>query len=129
MALGAELMQAVKESGLAAKVEKVELPEIGRSVYVRTCKGSDLKSLVQATSEASTLGDTGRALALSVVMLACDENGVRIFKKEDATALTEWPLKLLRRIAEAGNRLNGLSEDVQEELSGNLSETDSDSSN
>ena len=136
MDLGEKLTSAIEKSGLCDKVEAVDLPELGIDedgkpyrVWVRTVRGESFKALMRCMSPASTLNDEGRALACGCVGLACDEKGQPIFTIKDVGKLMRWPIALTNRIMKAGLKLNGMSEEEQDELVKNSEATDSGTSN
>lgn len=130
MSLGKELIAAVESSGLCDRIERVELPEVKSAVYVKTVRGDGFRSVLRNMKSPTVKADEGHALVYGCIALACDENGKAIWTaKEDFAALLKWPISMLNRIFNAGLKLNGMSEDAQEEHRKNSETTDSDDSN
>ncbi len=101
-----------------AKVEKVEVPEWGGHVFVRTMSGTERDSF-----EAETYVTKGKKVEFNrenfrarlLVRTLCDESGTPIFTRKDVDALGKKSAKALDKCFSASQKINGLSaEDVDE---------------
>jgi len=117
-------MALTKEAILAADDlprRKVEVPEWGGDVYVRTMTGAErdaweISFVPEAGGEKRDLSNIRAKLAV----LACvDEQGKRLFDDADVEALGQKSASALERIVEAAGKLNALSGADLEELRGN----------
>lgn len=98
--------------------ERVEVPEWGGHVYVRSMSGTERDGW-----EASFLGDAENrglrnARARLVVLCAVDEEGRRIFAEHDADALGEKSGLALDRVFKAAMRMNALGRAEVEKIAG-----------
>jgi len=99
--------------------EKVEVPEWGGSVYVRTMTAAERDAFEQ-----SLVGD-GNTVQLSNVrarlaaLTMVDVGGKRLFSDADVEALGQKSAAALTRIVEVAQRLNRLQPDDIEDLAGN----------
>ena len=99
------------------KVEPVDVPEWGGSIYVRTFSGivrDRIDSFVSLNK-----GDMAGMRALIVSLSACDQSGALIFKPDDVAALNEKSAAAMDRVVQAASKLNklGVSEDAREDFS------------
>jgi len=101
--------------------ERVEVPEWGGDVFVRTMTGSERDQL-----EISIIGKQGernlenlraKIVALSVV----DEEGNRVFSFEDTPALALKSARAMDRVFAVAQRLSGFTPKDVEELTKNSS--------
>ena len=106
--------------------EAVEVPEWGGTVYVRTMNGTDRDafeaSMIDTKKPADGTKPTGNLRNIRArlcVLTACDENGKRLFRDDQADALGAKSSKALDRIFEVAQRLNGLGAKDVEALQGN----------
>lgn len=95
------------------EMRKVEVPEWGGEIYVRTMT-SEKRALFEAMAK-----DEGNAKAMArekiTIWTACDDTGQMIFKDADAQALSQRSSLVLDRIVEAALKVNTISrEDVEE---------------
>lgn len=101
--------------------ERVEVPEWGGAVFVRTLTGKERdafeKSLVTGKGKQMqlTLSNVRGRLAVQAIV---DEEGQRIFSDADADALGDKSALALERIFEVAMRLAGLKEEDVDELMG-----------
>lgn len=104
--------------------EKVLTPEWGAGtfVYVGTMSGAERDSFEQTILEdkkadgKAKLVNVRAKLAVRVVQ---DEQGQRLFTDDDAEALGRKSAKVLDRIFDVGQRLNGIGAKDVKELEGN----------
>lgn len=104
-----------------AKLEKVEVPEWGGSVFVRVLSGTERDAFEASNVRISGKGKDrridpvlGNYRARLAVLAVCDEKGERIFSDEDAGAVGKKNAAALDRIVEAAHRINGMGEDSVE---------------
>jgi hypothetical protein len=101
------------------RTEDVEVPEWGGTVRVRALSGAERDayeaSLVQFRGDGTQKLTLANARARLVYLSACDEEGERLFTKEqDVNALGKKSASALQRVWEAASRLSGLKdEDVK----------------
>jgi hypothetical protein len=86
-------------------IEKVDVPEWNGLVYVRTLSGLE-------ANQTKTFHESPNTLALYVAMVACDEQGDRLFSIEDADCV-------LLRICEAGRVFNSMDAEAVKETEKN----------
>ena len=91
---------------------KVDVPEWGGEIYVRTMSGLERDRFEQmlfvGEGPSRRLNDNYRARL--VCLTACDEKGAAIFRLEDIHAIGGKSAKALDRIVEVAARLNGIGE-------------------
>ncbi len=110
--------------------ERVEVPEWGGHVFVKTLPGyqrDQFDQAVQNNRRGKRLNLEGLS-ALLVVRTTCDAKGQRLFTEADLKALNNKSCKAIGRIFEVASRLNGLSAEDVETLLGNSESDLSDSS-
>jgi len=83
---------------------KPEVQAVEREVYVRELRGTDLDT-VAALAE---IESESESLARAVVLFACDADGLPIFSDEDVAIAKALPYRLIKKVVDAGMRLNGL---------------------
>jgi hypothetical protein len=93
-------------------IEKVDVPEWNGLVYVRTLSGLE-------ANQTKTFHESPNTLALYVAMVACDEQGDRLFSIEDADWLGEKDSGVLLRICEAGRVFNSMDVEAVKETEKN----------
>lgn len=110
------------------RTERVEVPEWGGDVFVRTMSGTERDQL-----EASIIGKQGernlenlraKIVALSVV----DREGNRLFSFKDTLELGKKSARALDRVFSVAQRLSGFTPKDVEELTKNSSPGQSESS-
>ena len=92
------------------RVEPVEVPEWGLTLYVRTLsirEVGELQKLARQVDEADRVSLVPQLVCRS----ACDQQGNRIFGHDDAEALAEKNPAALARVADAAAKINGLAPD------------------
>ena len=104
------------------KIERVEVPEWGGCVFVRT-----LRAFERDAFEASMFKGRGKnrtenlenLRARLVVLAACETGGARLFDDADVKALGDKSAAPLDRVFGAAQRLNGMTTEDVEEMVGN----------
>jgi len=92
--------------------EKVEVPEWGVTVWVRSMSGRDRDMFESQMADLSGKGKTmDNFRARMTVFCTIDEKGKRIFKDGDIAALGDKSGQALDRIFEAASRLNKMTEE------------------
>jgi hypothetical protein len=110
-------------------MERVDVPEWGGFVYVRTMTGRERDNF-----ETSISGGKGKKTNMNdfrarfAVEIICDEDGERIFNRSDIEALTTKSGRALDRVFDSGKKLNRIGEDEQKELVENFDTTPEDDS-
>jgi hypothetical protein len=109
--------------------EKVEVPEWGVTVWVRSMSGRDRDMF---ESQMADLSGKGRTMdnfrARMTVFCTVDEKGNRIFKDGDISALGAKSGRALDRIFDAASRLNKMTqESIEDEKKSSLKIVESDS--
>lgn len=110
-----------------SRIELVEVPEWGGSVYVRSLTGTERDSfeadMVSATGKGGTREANFENLrAKLVARTACDEDGKSLFSLKDLEKLGNKNAAALDRLYDVGARLSGLKEEDKEELLDNFPE-------
>lgn len=100
------------------KTAKVETPEWGGHVYVRTLSAAELRGY-QANLKA--VEDQATKDGLMAVTIMCDEQGNRIFSDDDAALLAGKNSKVLDRIAGAFAKLNAITDEQVDAIQKNSS--------
>jgi len=103
--------------------EKVQTPEWGEGTYVfvATMNGTERDAFEQSMLEGRkaanpNLNNIRARLGVRVIV---DDQGTRIFRDEDAEALGRKSAKVLDRVFEVAQRLNGIGEKDVKALEGN----------
>src|SRR5262245_5484889 len=119
------MVRLTREAILATQLarELVHVPEWGGSVYVQEMSGE-----LRDSWEHAVMANRDNARAITVVRTTVDENGVRIFKDEDAEELGKKSAGALSRIAEVSRRLSKLGVQEVEDVKGNFEPDRSDDS-
>ena len=104
-----------------SRVERVEVPEWGGHVYVRSLSVAELDRFrADGERRKATAGPHDATVRL-VVLAACDERGVPLFRPEDAETLRGRSVTAVERVGAAALRLNTVTEaaaDAAEKNSG-----------
>ena len=102
--------------------EQVHVPEWGGTVLVAAMSGrarDEFESSLLA-SRSSDQGANMRNLRARLAALTCvDEDGARLFSKEDVDSLGSKSAAALDRIFQVAQKVNGIGDDAGEELAGN----------
>jgi len=118
-------MQLTKEGILGAadsKIEKLDVPEWGGHVFIRSMTGTERDEF-----EAETYVTKGKTVEFNrrnfrarlLVRALCDEKGEALFTLKDIDALGKKSAKALDRCFGAAQKLNGLSAEDVDELTKN----------
>lgn len=111
-------------------LERVECPEWGGHVYVRTLEGQERdlfeQSFLDAAGNRKQIVHNIRAGLL--VRALCDQRGQRLFSDKDIARLGKKNAKPLDRLFDVAQRLSGLSDKDIEEIAKNLQSAPSDGS-
>lgn len=103
-------------------IEKVEVPEWGGSVYVKSLSGMERDafegSLVSKDGKNTVKYDNIRAKL--VAKTACDDSGKRLFNDADIMDLTRKSASALQRVFEVAQRLSGINETAVQDATGEL---------
>jgi hypothetical protein len=99
------------------KQERVEVPEWGGYVFVRTMTGDEregfeLEHIAQGKEKS-------QLKARLLVRTVCDEVGVPLFTKDQVAALSAKNSVPIDRLAEVSMRLNALTGEASEEMAKN----------
>ena len=95
-----------------AKIEAIEVPEWGGTVYVKTLRGTDRDAFEESLSKEKDKPFRSRFL----VMTLCDERGSLLFKPEQVAALGEKSSLVLNRVFDAAWAINYFTPEKVEEL-------------
>ena len=102
------------------KIEEVQVPEWGGSVFVQSLNGK-ARDKFESTrfklkgDKVEMIHDNTRAVLVS--LCACDEAGTLLFSEGDVAALGSKNAAALDRVFEVAQRLSGLrGKDVEEKL-------------
>lgn len=95
-----------------AKIEAIEVPEWGGTVYVKTLRGTDRDAFEESLSKEKDKPFRSRFL----VMTLCDERGSLLFKPEQVAALGEKSSPVLNRVFDAAWAINYFTTEKVEEL-------------
>lgn len=112
------------------RIEPLEIPEWGRSVYIRSLEGADRDAWEGMNSASANKGKVNLAnvRARLAVLVVCDEHGVLLFKPQDATALGKKNSKALDRIFDKASQLSSLRDKDVEDAAKNSSSAPNDAS-
>ena len=117
--------EKIRETILASSdlpQQSVECPEWGQTLHVRTLTGNerdDFENAVQTASK-NKGGIDLRGLKIKLVLLTlCDEDGELLFDATDALVLNSKSSKVIDRIFQVAQKLNGLTAEDVDELVGN----------
>ena len=117
--------EKIRETILASSdlpQQSVECPEWGQTLNVRTLTGSerdDFENAVQSAGKTKGGMDL-RGLKIKLVLLTlCDEDGELLFDATDALVLNSKSSKVIDRIFQVAQKLNGLTAEDAEEMLGN----------
>jgi hypothetical protein len=104
------------------RIERVEVPEWGGHVYVRTIAGTDRERYIESIREVIRKGkkqEVNIILAESGAKLLqrtlCNQRGEQIFSENDITALGQKSSRALQRCLDVAAAINGLNEDAADE--------------
>jgi hypothetical protein len=100
-------------------IEKVDVPEWGGSVYVRSLSGTErdaYEASIIGTSANRDVPNLKNVRARLAVMTICDESGKRLFSDDEAATLGEKNTTALLRVYVTAQRLSGLTSKGVSEL-------------
>lgn len=89
--------------------QAVEVPQWGKTVYVRTLMGFERDEFDAAIAKDNGAGGMENFRAKLVCACLCDENGARLFTYDDAPALGRKHAGAIRILFEAAERANGMT--------------------
>jgi hypothetical protein len=105
-----------------SRIERVEVPEWGGHVYVRSLSGTERERYIESIRELRgrgrkqdykiILAESGAKLAVRTM---CDEKGNLMFTAADVKKLGEKSSKALQRVIDVAGKLNGLDDESEEE--------------
>lgn len=101
------------------KIEAVECPEWGGTVYVRSLSGMERDDLELSVSTAMKAGGSVNARARFAAAFLCDDSGAAIFTAADIELLGGKSAAVLERVWNAGQKLNALNPSAVEDLAKN----------
>ena len=113
------------------EIEKVEVPEWGGYVFVKTMSGIE-----RDTFEASIVEQRGNNSRVNMVNIrakltaqsACDSKGVRLFTDKDVRELGKKSATALQRVFDVAQRKSGITSEDVEELAEEMDENPSENS-
>ena len=94
------------------KIEAIEVPEWGGTVYVKSLRGTDRDAFEESLSKEKDKPFRSRFL----VMTLCDERGALLFKPEQVAALGEKSSLVLNRVFDAAWAIIYFTPEKVEEL-------------
>jgi len=104
------------------KIEEVQVPEWGGSVFVRGMTGSErdkYEASVTKLRGKEAQVDMRNMRAKLLVYTVCDESGTPLFSEADIEALGKKSANALQRLWEVAVRLSGISGQEAEEIEKN----------
>jgi tartrate dehydratase beta subunit/fumarate hydratase class I family protein len=110
------------------RVERVEIPEAGGHIYVRRLSVDEMDAFNAANVEVTVRRGQSQPriaehrTARFVALVACDEQGKRLFSEAEAAQLGQVDAAVMELIVDAGMRFNRLDEPAEDRL-GNSSAT------
>lgn len=96
--------------------QRVDVPEWNGHVFVRAVRQSEFNDLVEALTDSDT--ELNEKFARFVILVTCDENGKRIFRKSQHAEVIELGVPGMMRVMRAGMDFNNLTDDDVDELVG-----------
>lgn len=109
------------------KVEEIDVPEWGGSVFVRVMSGKE-RDAFERTIDDSAGNKRENFRARLAALVISDDKGSRLFDEKDIASLALKSALALDRVCKAGMHLNGVGADEVEELEKNSEETTPDDS-
>jgi hypothetical protein len=96
-----------RDALLAAKdlcpKETVSIPELGGDVIMQGLTAKELASFRQSIGKADQETAAYKMLAMSIK----DDKGARLLVEDDWKIIQDWPSRLVQRLVDVANRLNG----------------------
>jgi len=105
------------------QIEKVDTPEWGGHIYVRTLCADESYQYSKSNIDGDGKIKETNLIVEYCALVMCNSKGEQIFNSEDIEQLARKNTKTLLRVYEAGKKLNG--EDI-EDLEKNLEQTQND---
>ncbi len=114
MALNKEQILAMKD----VKIEEIEIPEWGGSVFVKAMTGEERDSFELSIVDKKERGKVNleNVRAKLCAMTICDEKGERLFSDKEIFALSKKSALALSRIFALAQKLNGLEDNSKGEI-------------
>lgn len=106
--------------------EKVELPELGGSIWIRGMSAADrskFENNFQTASGKSNKRKMAEVRERLLVACCCTEDGSPMLTEKDIEALGKQPIHLVERMVTVAQRLCGMSNEDVELLAKNSEET------
>lgn len=114
------------------KIEQVEVPEWGGTVFVRSLSAAERGLIEEAAAkfkESKGKDSFARTFTVKFASLTiCDEDGNRLFDDKDIAALQQKNAAAVARVAEAAQKLSGFTKEDMEELEKNSKDAPADGS-
>jgi len=121
-----EIMSLTKEQILNSQdliKEKIEVPEWGGVIFVRTMTGAERDSFEQGIVNDDRTANLSNIRAKLCALTVIDEEGKRIFTDDDVKGIGEKSSLVLDRVFQVAQKLNGISPADVEDLAKNSEET------
>ena len=121
-----EIMSLTKEQILNSQdltKEKIEVPEWGGVIFVRTMTGAERDSFEQGIVNDDRTANLSNIRAKLCALTVVDEEGKRIFTDDDVKGIGEKSSLVLDRVFQVAQKLNGISSADVEDLAKNSEET------
>jgi len=99
------------------KLREVKVPQWGGSVMIKTLSSKDKGAFEQKTTTENL--DLSKIMAEYASLIICDEDGNRLFSREDIDELSEKSASALELVFNEGRDLNNFTEEDLEALAGN----------
>lgn len=101
-------------------MERVEVPEWGGSVYVRTMTGAERDAWeVNDVKRRKETGDSGNIRAMLAALTLCDQSGKLLFSLADVETLGGKSAAGLDRVVDVALKLNRITQSDFEDLEKN----------
>lgn len=116
------------------RIEAVEVPEWGVTVYIKEMSGSERDSYQASLIEQGKSFKDGQRLNMTdvtsklLVRVLCDADGNRIYTNNEFTVLGRQPASVLNRLAEKAREISAMTEKDVDELTGNSESATNDDS-
>ena len=94
------------------ELTKVEVPEWGGEIYLKSLSGAESEQLQKDTAKPD-MSDVDKIATMLVVGIV-GEIGKPLFTKDDIVELAKKSFKVLVRLVDEFNRVNGLTETVED---------------
>lgn len=112
--MGCLTKEEIQKKDDTCKLVRVDVPEWGEYVNVRVIT-ADERDHLEVRAKSGRIG----LRAFFAAMCVCDDDGKDLFDNTDIEWLGKKSAAALDRILEAGQRLNGLTDDAVKELEKN----------